>query len=208
VTAELTTFANLPSPKVRKQALVDRRGQPGRAPALATFRRPPARTRHSGAWLSGGTSPTISAVMEAPSAEKRAAQLAHVLARAVRDGEVNAIDAARVLKHELRRRNTNRSHTLAVRSTGAQASIDKYAPERRPRNDSDEALHADHVYPFTSTLFYEVTTLDGWVDELRRLATVVCVTARENYALEQIENTGVDGPAKYAAVVFSTPVPW
>ena len=36
MTAELTTFANLPSPKVRKQALVDRRGQPGRAPALAT----------------------------------------------------------------------------------------------------------------------------------------------------------------------------
>jgi hypothetical protein len=149
-------------------------------------------------------------VAEATPGELRAAQLAHVLARGVRDGEVKAVDAARVLKHELRRRNTNKSHTLALRSTGAQASIEKYAPERPPRNDSDDALHADHVYPFTSALFYEVTTLEGWVDELRRLATVVCVTARENYALEQIEKAGVHGPAKYSAagVVFVTPVPW
>jgi hypothetical protein len=156
------------------------------------------------------TSPTISAVADATSAELRPAQLAHVLARAVRDGEVSAVDAGRVLKHELRRRNTNRSHTLAVRSTGAQASIEKYAPQRPPRNDSDDALHADHVYPFTSALFYEITTLEGWVDELRRLSTVVCVTASENYALEQTEKTGVHGPAKYAAagVVFATPVPW
>jgi hypothetical protein len=128
----------------------------------------------------------------------------------VREGEVNAIDAGRVLKHELRRRNTNRSHTLAVRSVAAQASIDKYAPERPPRNDSDDALHADHVYPFGSALFDEITTLEGWINELRRLATVVCVTASENYALEQIEKAGVHGPAKYSAagVVFATPVPW
>lgn len=136
----------------------------------------------------------------ATTTELRAAQLAHVLARAVREGDVNVIDARRVLKHELRRRNTNRSHLLAIRSAGAQASIEKYAPQRPPRNDSDDALHADHVYPFTSALFDEITTLEGWVDELRRLATVVCVTAKENYALEQIEKTGVHGPA-------STPPP-
>jgi hypothetical protein len=42
--------------------------------------------------------------------EFRAAQIAHALGGAVRDGEVNAIDAARILKQELRRLNTNRSH--------------------------------------------------------------------------------------------------
>jgi len=49
-----------------------------------------------------------------------------------------------------------------------------------------------------------------WVAELQRLATVVCVTARENYTLEQIEKTGSRGPEKYAAagVTFTTPVPW
>jgi hypothetical protein len=113
--------------------------------------------------------------------ELRAAQLAHVLARAGRDGEVNSIDAGRILKHELRRLNTNRSHKLEVRSHGAQTSIEKRTPERPPRTDSDDALHADHVYPFTLTLLYEVTTIEGWVRELRRLATVVFVTAKENY---------------------------
>jgi hypothetical protein len=142
--------------------------------------------------------------------EIRAAQVAHALASAVREGDVNAVEAARVLKHELRRLNTNRSHKLAVRSAGAQASIEKYAPERPPRNDSADALHADHVYPFTSSLLYEVTTLRGWVRELRRLAMVVCVTARENYALEQVESAGERGPGKYAAagITFVTPVPW
>ena len=142
--------------------------------------------------------------------EMRAAQVAHTLSRAVRQSEVNAVDALRILKHELRRLNTNRSHMLDVRSHGAQASIDKYAPERPRRNDSDDALHADHVYPFTSDLLYKVTTVEGWVSELGRLATVVCVTARENYALEQIEKAGPHGPEKYAAagVTFATPVPW
>lgn len=53
-------------------------------------------------------------------------------------------------------------------------------------------------------------TLERWVLELRRLALVVCVTAKENYALEQLESAGQRGPAKYAAagVTFVTPVPW
>ena len=63
----------------------------------------------------------------------RAAQVAHVLARAVRDGEVEASDALRILRHELRRRNTNTSLTITQRSHGAQASIDKYAPEPPPK---------------------------------------------------------------------------
>jgi len=142
--------------------------------------------------------------------ELRAAQVAHVLARAVRDDEVMPSDALRILKHELRRLNTNRSHKLPVRSHGAQASIERYSPQRPPRNDSDDALHADHVYRFSADALWEVTTIDGWLAELRRLATVVCVTAKENYALEQVENAGRHGPAKYAAagVTFATPVPW
>jgi hypothetical protein len=146
----------------------------------------------------------------APTKEIRAAQVAHALAGAVRSGDVEAVDALRILKHELRRLNTNRSHTLEVRSRAAQASIDRYAPERPPRNGSDDALHADHVYAFTPELLQETTTVEDWVSELRRLATVVCVTAVENYALEQVERSGIHGPDKYAAagVTFATPVPW
>jgi hypothetical protein len=148
-------------------------------------------------------------MFDATPKELRAAQVAHVMARAVRGGEVDPIDASRILKHELRRLNTNRSHKLEARSHGAAASIQKHAPARPPRNDSDEALHADHVYPFTSDLLIEVTELEAWVRELRRLATVVCVTAKENYALEQVERSGLHGPKKYAAagITFATPVP-
>ncbi len=149
--------------------------------------------------------------MEEPTdKERRAAAVAYVLARAVCEGEVNAVDAGRILRHELRELNTNRSHKLPFRSAGAQASIERYAPAWPPRNDSDDALHADHVYRFSTDLLYEVTTLEGWVLELRRLALVVCVTARENYALEQLERTGLSGPAKYSAagVSFATAVPW
>jgi len=120
------------------------------------------------------------AVMSEPTPkELRAAQVAHTLARAVQSDEVNAIDALRILKHELRRLNTNRSRGLELRSHGAQASIDKYAPDRPPPNGSDDALHSDHVYPFTTDLLREALTVADWVRELRRLATVVCVTARE-----------------------------
>jgi hypothetical protein len=140
----------------------------------------------------------------------RAAQVAHTLARAVRNDEVDEADALRILKHELRRLNTNRSHRLKARSSGAQVSIEKYAPDRPPQNASDDALHADHVYPFTADVLYDVTTVTEWVVELRRLATVVCVTAKENYALERVESAGTHGPEKYAAagITFATPVPW
>jgi hypothetical protein len=141
--------------------------------------------------------------------ETRGAAVAHALSRAVRADEVNAIDACRILRHELRRANTNRAHLIEFRSEGAEASIQRHQG-RPPKNGSDDALHADHVYPFTPELLYEVSTLDAWKDELRRLSRVVCVTAKENYALEQVEKSGHAGPTKYAAagVTFATPLPW
>ena len=140
----------------------------------------------------------------------RDARVAHVLARAVRNGEVEAVDALRILRHELRRRNTNSTPRIKVRSAGAQASIDKYAPHRPPRNDSDDALHADHVYPLRAELLHSVDTVEGWVTELARLRTVVCVTAVENYALERVEAQGNTGPEKYAlaGITFTTPPGW
>jgi hypothetical protein len=140
----------------------------------------------------------------------RAARVAHLLARAVRQGEIEAADALRILRHELRRRNTNTTLTIPRRSTGAQASIDKYAPEPPPKNDSNDALHADHVYPFTSDLLQTVTTVDGWLAELERLRSVVCVTAAENYTLEKLERQGASGPLKYqlAGITFTEPVVW
>ena len=140
----------------------------------------------------------------------RAARIAYVLARAVRKGEVEAVDALRILRHELRRRNTNSTPRIKVRSVGAQASIDKYAPQRPPRNDSDDALHADHVYPLRAELLHSVDTVEGWVAELAQLRTVVCVTAVENYALERVEAQGIAGPEKYAlaGITFTTPPDW
>ncbi len=149
--------------------------------------------------------------MAAPTGrDLRDARVAHVLARAVREGEVDAVDALRILRHELRRRNTNSTPRIKLRSVGAQASIDKYAPQRPPRNDSDDALHADHVYPVRAELLHSVDTVDGWVTELARLRMVVCVTAVENYALERVEALGTIGPEKYAlaGITFTTPPGW
>ncbi len=133
-----------------------------------------------------------------------------MLAGAVRTGEVEAVDALRILRHELRRRNTNSAPRIKVRSAAAQASIDKYAPQRPPRNDSDDALHADHVYPLTADLLHSVDTVEGWAAELARLRSVVCVTAAENYALERVEAQGTTGPEKYAlaGITFATPPDW
>lgn len=140
----------------------------------------------------------------------RAARVADVLARAVREGEIDAADTLRILRHELRRRNTNSSLGIPHRSHAAQASIDKYAPDPPPKNGSADALHADHVYSFASDLLQTVATVDAWLAELQRLRTVVCVTAAENYALERIERQGTTGPEKYAAagVTFTARIAW
>jgi hypothetical protein len=144
--------------------------------------------------------------MAAVPVDVRAARVADVLARAVRDGEVEAVDALRILRHELRRRNTNSTLRIPQRSAGAQASIDKYAPLAPPKNGSPDALHADHVYPLTAELLLTTQTVDAWLVELARLREVVCVTAAENYALERAEHSGVTGPDKYEAadVTFLT----
>ena len=141
---------------------------------------------------------TIAEVTGLAAKDIRAAQIAHVLARAVREGELEEADALRILRHELRRRNTNSAVGIAKRSRGAQASIDKYSPDIPPKNDSPDALHADHVYPLTGDLLRRVETVEQWIVELQRLRTVVCVTAAENYRLEKIERSGTTGSEKYA----------
>lgn len=143
--------------------------------------------------------------------EQRAAKVAHVLARAMRDGEVIAEDALRILRHELRKENTGKARTLPVRSVAAQASIDKHGLENVPKNGSPEALHSDHVHPLTSDALRSTDTLEGWLAELHRLRPVVCITAAENYALQKLERAGTTGPAKYAVagVTFTTTeLPW
>jgi hypothetical protein len=144
--------------------------------------------------------------------ELRAAQVADVLARATRAGELVAADALRILRHELRRLNTGNKQKVPTRSVDAQAVIDKYTADGEPipNNNSNDALHADHVWPITERHLKDITTVDAWVAELRHLATVVCVTARENYRLIDVEKA-TPGPEKYAiaGVRFTTAeVPW
>ena len=143
--------------------------------------------------------------------DRRSAQVAHVLARAVRTGEVAAADALRILRHELRRRNTNQAQKIATRSTEAQRVIDHYGAANVPKNASPDALHADHVYSLTEDELRRNDTLELWIDVMERLRMVVCVTAAENYRLETFERAGVTGPDKYAKadVAFTTPtLPW
>ena len=143
--------------------------------------------------------------------DRRAAQVAHVLARAVRDGEVEAVDALRILRHELRRRNTNKAQMIAIRSAEAQRVIDEYGADSVPKNSSADALHADHVYPLSEAELHANDTPEKWIDALQRLRTVVCVTAAENYRLEACERSAITGPEKYAqsGVAFTTQdLPW
>ena len=137
--------------------------------------------------------------------------MAHVLAQAVRAGEVAAADALRILRHELRRRNTNQTQKIATRSTEAQRVIDHYGAAKVPKNASPDALHADHVYSLTEDELRRNDTLDLWISAMDRLRMVVCVTATENYRLETFERAGVTGPDKYARadVTFTTSMlPW
>ena len=89
--------------------------------------------------------------------------------------------------------------------------IDKYKTVGQPipNNNSNEALHADHVWPILEQHLQGTISVDAWVNELRHLATVVCVTASENYRLIVVEKT-TPGPEKYspAGVRFTSPVPW
>ncbi len=159
-------------------------------------------------YASGVTRPEMSPLSDRDRCE---AQVAHVLARAVRDGELVAADALRILKHELRRRNTNQTQKIPTRSAEAQKVIDGYGPANVPKNGSLDALHADHVYPLTENELYRNDTLEMWINAMRRLRTMVCVTAKENYQLEKCERRGVTGPRKYAeagVTVTTQELPW
>ena len=131
--------------------------------------------------------------------ELRAARVAFVLARGVREGEVAAADALRILRHELRRRNTGKAITLPLRSREAQRVIDEYGPSGPPKNGSDHALHADHLWPLTEQMLRTTTTVEAWVIELTRVSAVAVVTARENYKLMAAERQDIWGLAKYKA---------
>lgn len=132
--------------------------------------------------------------------DKRLAALAAALARAVQAGEVYPIDAGRVIRHELRTRNTNRAHTAPYRSRAAQEVISRYeaSGQRRPRNESPDALHSDHVFPLANDEILTLTTQEAWLERLEQLDTVVCVTHDENLALEQLEKAGARGWDKYS----------
>ena len=95
-------------------------------------------------------------------ADRRAARVANVVSRAVRDDEVSTSDALRILRRELRRRSTDKSQSIATRSVQAQAVIDRYGTENVPLNGSSDALHADHVYPLTEELIRATTTVEEW----------------------------------------------
>ncbi|RKQ86067.1 hypothetical protein C8N24_4076 [Solirubrobacter pauli] len=139
------------------------------------------------------------ALLNVDDRELRAARVAHVLARGVRDEEVAPADALRILRHELRRRNTNRALKLPLRSKEAQRVIDEYGPAGPPKNGSNDALHADHLWPLTEETLRTTTSVEAWVDELRRLSAVAVVTALENYRLMAAEKKNLWGPDKYAA---------
>lgn len=140
-----------------------------------------------------------SAMPVVSSRDLRAAQLANVLASGVREKRLEAVDALRVLRHELRRRNTNKKLLIERRSVAAQAVIDRHAElgTAVPNNNSLDALHADHVHALTVGDLHDCTTVEQWLVMLQRLREVVCVTAEENYRLEVIEKAGVTGEAKY-----------
>lgn len=149
------------------------------------------------------------------SKDVRWAKLANVLAEAARAGRVDPQDARTVLVHALRVRNNNAKLQIRPRSTGAQASIDRYAPDPPPPSGSPDSLHADHVYCFPHTgpklteFFSRMTTVDTWLRELRKLDQVVCLTAAENETVRRVEKD-LAGPEKYerAGIVFVDPTPW
>lgn len=131
--------------------------------------------------------------------DQRAAALASHLASGVRAGVVEAADALRVLRHELRRRNTNSALKIPKRSVMAQAAVEKYAADGQqlPKNGSPDALHADHVFQLSEMALMSLEGVDEWLEELHRLRTVVCVTAAENYRLMAIEKQRTWGWSKY-----------
>jgi hypothetical protein len=130
---------------------------------------------------------------------ERQAEVAAALAAAYRNGDIEAEDALRIIRHELRRLQTNKKLDIPQRSKQAQKVIREYAAGAKslPKNGSGDALHADHIHPVTTKHLKSLTTGQQWLRALDRLGKVVCVTATENYQLQQIERAGTTGPRKY-----------
>jgi hypothetical protein len=130
---------------------------------------------------------------------ERQAEVASVLAAAYRNRDIEAGDALRIIRHELRRLQTNKKLDIPQRSKQAQKVILEYAAGATPlpKNGSGDALHADHIHPVTTKHLKSLTTGQQWLRALNRLGKVVCVTATENYQLQQIERAGTTGPQKY-----------
>jgi hypothetical protein len=63
-----------------------------------------------------------------------------------------------------------------------------------PNNNSNDALHADHVFPLRVSQLDSTVSVTDWASQLARSSIVVCVTAEENYRLGDGE-----GWEKYAA---------
>ena len=132
--------------------------------------------------------------------DDRHAALATVLAKAFRDGDIQASDALGPIKHVLRKRHTNKALRVPFRSEAAQASIDEHEASGHavPKNGSKVALHSDHVYPLRREQLETLITRAEWLAALPQLDLVVCVTATENYDLQKMDVLGVSGPEKYA----------
>jgi hypothetical protein len=137
---------------------------------------------------------------EPKASHARFVALATVLARAHRGGELAAAEVLPVLRHQLRKLNTNAARKAPYRSDGAQEVIQRYEAQGTeiPKNSSPDALHCDHVFKLTVDHLQRLHTRGDWWVELDSLRAVVCVTAAENYALEKVEAAGYDGWGKYA----------
>lgn len=133
---------------------------------------------------------------------QRFAMLANALAEDYRAGEVLAADALRVLRHQLRKMNTNKALGVprdlwSVRAAEVQAEHAARG-EAVPKNAFDEALHCDHINTLVRADLDHLSTVEEWQDALPRLTAVVVLTARENHSLQKFERAGLNGPEKYA----------
>ncbi len=83
--------------------------------------------------------------------------------------------------------------TLEKRSE-VQRSIDTYGPANVPKNASLDALHADHVYSLTEDELHRNDTPELWINQMHRLRTVVCVTAKAGLLIVKSGGLGDAAP--------------
>ncbi|MGZ4542516.1 MAG: hypothetical protein ACXVGN_10935 [Mycobacteriaceae bacterium] len=106
------------------------------------------------------------------SRDERFARRANVVAAGVRNGDIQAEDALRVLKHQLRIFTRNQAMKITRRSTVAQRSSRGHdgAP---PKNGSGSALHSDHVHPLNRDQLVTLTSVHMWLAVLDQLREIV-----------------------------------